>query len=108
MAITREEVLKTAALAHVQLTPDEVDLFTEQLSGIIEYVDQLKELDTSDVPPMSHSTLGEHAERSWRDDAVRPSLGGEEATAGAPEPQLGYFKVPSVIRRASGDSDPAA
>jgi len=103
MAITREEVLKTAALAHLELTPEEADLFTEQLSGIIEYVDQLKELDTSDVPPMSHSTLGEHTERSWREDVVRPSLGADAATAGAPEPQLGYFKVPTVIKRSSGD-----
>jgi aspartyl-tRNA(Asn)/glutamyl-tRNA(Gln) amidotransferase subunit C len=106
MAITREEVLKTAALAHLQLAPDEVELFTEQLSAIIEYVDQLEELDTSAVPPMSHSTLGEHLERTWREDEVRPSLGSEAATANAPEPQLGFFKVPSVIRR-SDDTDAA-
>jgi aspartyl-tRNA(Asn)/glutamyl-tRNA(Gln) amidotransferase subunit C len=103
MAITREEVLKTATLAHLQLSPDEVDLFTEQLSSIIEYVDQLKELDTSDVPAMSHSTLGEHAEQTWRADEVRPSLGSDAATNGAPEPQHGYFKVPSVIRRSTGE-----
>jgi aspartyl-tRNA(Asn)/glutamyl-tRNA(Gln) amidotransferase subunit C len=107
MAITRDEVLKTAALAHLQLTPEEADLFTEQLSSIIEYVGQLEELDTSDVPPMSHSTLGEHAEQTWREDVVRPSLGAEAATSGAPEPQLGYFKVPSVIKRSPGDPNAA-
>lgn len=99
MAITREQVLKTAALAHLRLTDAEVDLFTEQLSGIIEYVGQLDELDTADVPPMAHSTLGEHVERTWRADEVRPSLGGAVATSEAPEPQNGYFKVPSVISR---------
>jgi aspartyl-tRNA(Asn)/glutamyl-tRNA(Gln) amidotransferase subunit C len=99
MAITREQVLKTAALAHLELAPDEVDTFTEQLSAIIEYMDQLNELDTSAVPPMSHSTLGEHVERTWRDDDIRPSLGREAATANAPETFAGFFKVPSVITR---------
>ena len=65
-------------------------------------MDQLNELDTSDVPPMSHSTLGEHVDRTWRPDEVRPSLGRDAATANAPEPFAGFFKVPSVISR-SGD-----
>ena len=104
MAITREQVLKTAALANVELREDEVETFTTQLSSIIDYVGQLDELDTSDVPPMSHSTLGEHVERTWREDAVRPSLGSETATANAPEGFRGFFKVPSVISRGSGDA----
>ena len=99
MAITREQVLKTAALAHLELAPHEVDTFTGQLSAIIEYMGQLNELDTTTVPPMSHSTLGEHVERTWRDDEVRPSLGQDAATANAPEAFGGYFKVPSVITR---------
>ena len=102
MAITREQVLKTAALAHLELMPEEVDLFTRQLSAIIDYVGQLNELDTTGVPPMSHSTLGEQVERGWREDATRPSLGQELATANAPESQLGFFKVPSVITRSEG------
>lgn len=105
MAITREQVLKTASLAQLDLTAEEVETFTAQLSEIIEYMGQLDELDTADVAPMSHSTLGEHVERTWRDDAVRPSLGQEAATANAPETFHGYFKVPSVITRAGGDGD---
>ena len=99
MPITREQVEKTAALAHLELGPEEVETFTGQLSAIIEYMDQLDELDTSEVPPMSHSTLGEHVERTWREDAVRPSLGQATATANAPEAFRGFFKVPSVIQR---------
>ena len=91
--------MKTATLAHLELRPEEVETFTAQLSAIIEYMDQLNELDTSDVPPMSHSTLGDDVERTWRDDAVRPSLGQRAATANAPEAFRGYFKVPSVITR---------
>ena len=99
MAITRDEVLKTAQLANLALDEREIEVFTEQLSGIIDYVGQLSELDTSDVPPMSPSTPGEQVERTWRDDAVRPSLGQRAATAGAPEAQAGFFKIPSVISR---------
>lgn len=105
MAITRDEVLKTATLAHLDLSEREAETFTAQLSSIIEYMGQLNELDTSEVPPMSHSTLGEHVERTWRDDEVAPSLGSETATANAPESFHGYFKVPSVITRATGESD---
>ena len=105
MAITREQVLKTAALAHLELAPEEVDTFTEQLSAIIEYMDQLNELDTSAVPPMSHSTLGERVERTWRADEVRPSLGQDVATANAPESFAGFFKVPSVITRGGNSGD---
>ncbi len=104
MAITRDQVVKTATLAHLELAPEEVETFTEQLSAIIEYMDQLDELNTADVPPMSHSTLGEQVERTWREDAVRPSLGKELATANAPEGFRGFFKVPSVISRTPDES----
>ncbi len=104
MAITRDEVVKTAMLAHLELAPEEIETFTEQLSAIIEYMDQLDELNTADVPPMSHSTLGEQVERTWREDAVRPSLGKELATANAPEGFRGFFKVPSVISRTPDES----
>jgi aspartyl-tRNA(Asn)/glutamyl-tRNA(Gln) amidotransferase subunit C len=104
MAITRDEVTKTAALAHLALTPDEVETFTGQLSAILDYMDQLDELDTADVAPMSHSTLGSGAERTWREDVVRPSLGAETATANAPERFRGYFKVPSAISRSGDES----
>lgn len=99
MAITRDQVEKTAALGYLELRPDEIDTFTAQLSEILEYMEQLNELRTDDVPPMSHSAIGEHVERTWRADVVRPSLGSEVATASAPEGFRGFFKVPSVITR---------
>jgi aspartyl-tRNA(Asn)/glutamyl-tRNA(Gln) amidotransferase subunit C len=104
MAITKGQVSKTAALAHLELAPEETETFTVQLSGILEYMQQLNELDTSGVPPMSHSTLGEHLEGMWRDDVVRPSLGQDAAVANAPEGFHGFFKVPSVITRSSSES----
>jgi aspartyl-tRNA(Asn)/glutamyl-tRNA(Gln) amidotransferase subunit C len=101
MAITREEVIKTASLANLSLGELEVETFTAQLSSIIDYMQQLREVDTSEVPPMSHSALGEHVERTWRPDAPAPSLGSETATANAPERFHGFFKVPAVITRGS-------
>ena len=89
---------KIAELARLELTAEETDLFTEQLSSIIGYVEKLNELDTTDVPPMSHcSPAGGDGEYAARDDEVRPSLGQKLAVENAPDSEAGYFKVPRVI-----------
>jgi len=54
MAITREEVLHVAKLARLELTDDEVERLTGELSAILEAVSKVSELDLSDVPPTSH------------------------------------------------------
>ena len=54
MAISREQVLHVAQLAHLDLTDEEVDRFAEQLSAILEAVSKVSELDLADVPPTSH------------------------------------------------------
>lgn len=98
MPITRTDVEKIAELARLELGEAEADSFTNQLSAIMDYIDQLNELDTADVPPMSHcSTAGGDTEYARRDDVVQPSLGQQTATANAPDAENGYFKVPKVI-----------
>jgi aspartyl-tRNA(Asn)/glutamyl-tRNA(Gln) amidotransferase subunit C len=98
MAITTADVEKIAELARLELTPEETESFTNQLSSIITHIDKLNELDTSDVAPMSHcSTATGSAESAWRDDIVGPSLGANAATENAPDHEGGYFKVPRVI-----------
>jgi aspartyl-tRNA(Asn)/glutamyl-tRNA(Gln) amidotransferase subunit C len=98
MPITRIDVEKIADLARLELTAQETDLFTEQLGSIIGYVEKLNELDTTDVPPMSHCAPGGgDAEYAKRDDKVRPSLGQKLAVENAPDSEGGYFKVPRVI-----------
>lgn len=98
MPITKTDVEKIAELARLELTAEETASFTEQLSAIIGQIDKLNELDTTDVPPMSHSTTaGGDAESAWRDDTVRPCLGQQLATENAPDAEGGYFKVPKVI-----------
>ena len=90
------DVRKIAALARLELTPDEVTLFTRQLADILHYVERLNEVDTTGVPPTSHPVL---AQPVWRSDEVRPSLDRNEVLAQAPgaSPRAGLFKVPKVL-----------
>ena len=91
MAITKEQVLHVAQLAHLDLTDEEVDRFREQLSAILDAVSKVQELDLADVPPTSHPL---DVVNVWREDEPRPSLPVEEALANAPGREGGLFRVP--------------
>jgi aspartyl-tRNA(Asn)/glutamyl-tRNA(Gln) amidotransferase subunit C len=91
MAITRDEVLHVARLARLELTDDEVERFTEQLSAILEAVAKVSELDLSDVEPTAHPL---DVVNVWAEDEPRPSLPVDEALANAPDREGGFFKVP--------------
>ena len=91
MAITREQVLHVAKLAHLDLTDEEVDRFREQLSAILDAVSKVSELDLADVPPTSHPL---ELVNVWRDDEPAPSLGLDEVFANAPERDGDFFRVP--------------
>jgi aspartyl-tRNA(Asn)/glutamyl-tRNA(Gln) amidotransferase subunit C len=98
MPIGKSDVEKIAELARLDLTVEETESFTTQLSAILSYIDKLNELDTDDVPPMSHSTTAdEDVECVRRDDEVRPGIGQKVALENAPDPADGYFRVPKVI-----------
>ncbi|HXV02090.1 MAG TPA: Asp-tRNA(Asn)/Glu-tRNA(Gln) amidotransferase subunit GatC [Gaiellaceae bacterium] len=91
MAITREEVLHVAKLARLELSDDEVERFTEQLSAILEAVDKVSELDLSDVEPTAHPL---DLVNVWADDEPQPSLSVDDALANAPDRDGNFFKVP--------------
>jgi aspartyl-tRNA(Asn)/glutamyl-tRNA(Gln) amidotransferase subunit C len=95
-ALTRNEVAKIAALAHLELDEAELDLFARQLGEILAYADEVQRIDTTGVPPTA-SVVTRHA--ADRPDQVRPSLDREEALANAPDAALdaGLFRVPRVI-----------
>jgi aspartyl-tRNA(Asn)/glutamyl-tRNA(Gln) amidotransferase subunit C len=94
MSLTRETVLKTAQLARLQLTPEEVDAFTGQLGAILDYVARLDELDTSQVAPLVHAV---EVENVLRDDVLVSSLPRAAALVNAPKSDGKYFLVPAII-----------
>jgi aspartyl-tRNA(Asn)/glutamyl-tRNA(Gln) amidotransferase subunit C len=91
MAITREEVLHVAKLASLELTDEEVERLTGELSAILEAVSKVSELDLSDVPPTSHPL---ELVNAWAEDEPRPSLSLDDAFANAPAREGDLFKVP--------------
>jgi aspartyl-tRNA(Asn)/glutamyl-tRNA(Gln) amidotransferase subunit C len=94
MKITIADVEHVARLARLALTEDEKNLFAGQMDAIIGYVEKIKGLDTDGVIPTSHAVP---MENSFREDAVRPSIGLEEALGNAPRRAGSFFKVPKVI-----------
>lgn len=92
--ITKEDVKYIAALARIHLKDPEVERITTNLEDILHYVDQLKELDVSQVPPTSHVLPLKNV---YRPDEVRPSLDQKEALGIAVQQHNGAFKVPQVI-----------
>lgn len=93
---SRADIERIAALAHLELRDDEVELFAAQLGAILEYANQLQQLDTTGVPPTSTVLVEDEGERA---DEVAPCLDRETALANAPDPALevGLFRVPRVI-----------
>ena len=93
--IDKDTVRHIALLSRLELDDANVERFTRELGDILAYVDKLGELDTRDVPPMSHPIPMENV---FRDDVARPSLTAEEALANAPDKEDVFFKVPPIIQ----------
>lgn len=94
MKLSLEEVRHVAALARLSLSSEEEERFRDQLSAILEAMEQLKALDTKDVPPTSHAIAGPWARR---EDVVIPSLETAKALANAPQTVGTSFAVPKII-----------
>ena len=94
-ALTRQDVQRIAELARLELTDDELDLFTRQLGDILTYVEQIRSLDTTGVEPTSQ-VLNRPIDRDDTPDATlsRPDLLGNAPDAAL---EAGLFKVPRVI-----------
>lgn len=95
MAITIQEVKHIAKLAKITFTEAELERFTRELNKILEYVEKLNELDTSNVEPLSHTT---DIHNVMRADEVKPSLPVDEVLANAPSREGNFFKVPKVVK----------
>jgi len=99
MALAEKDVRYVAELAHLELTKEEVKDFLPQIDSILQYMQQLNELDTTQVEPMAQVTYPAAENPSLRSDQPQHTFGQEEALANAPEPGPGCFKVPRVIDR---------
>lgn len=94
MPLTKEQVEHIAVLARLKLSPDEVEKFTQELTVILKYVDQLKSVNTEGVEPKDQFIS---AENVFRSDISRPCLSREEALSNAPDKDDEFFRVPKVI-----------
>jgi len=104
MKVTEKDVTYVADLANLELTSEERVRMLRDLNSILEYVDRLNELDTSNVPPMAQVTLrskqGEiDATREDIVEGLRKSLPHDVALNNAPGSDGTFFKVPKVIER---------
>jgi len=92
------DVRQVAKLAHLEISDDEVTLYTPQMAEIVNYVEQLNELDIDDIEPMLGGMTAEgQATRADRSDDVRASLGQDAALSEAPSAVAGHFQVPKVL-----------
>jgi aspartyl-tRNA(Asn)/glutamyl-tRNA(Gln) amidotransferase subunit C len=92
------DVRQVAKLAHLEITDEEVALYTPQMAKIVSYVEQLNELDIEGIEPMLGGLTAEgSATEADRDDVVRDSLSQDAALSQAPSAVAGHFQVPKVL-----------
>ncbi len=107
MKVTEKDVIYVADLANLELTEQERVSLAKDLNSILEFVDRLNELDTSDVPPMAQvsdrygpeKTGSERFAHTMRLDLHKASLPREAALQNAPDSNGTFFKVPKVIEK---------
>jgi len=97
--IDEAQVRKVAKLSRLELTEAEVEEFTGQLGAILDYMEKMNELDTTNVEPLAHCLPISNV---FRDDVVKESLGTEKTLANAPQRDEEFFKVPKILDGSSG------
>lgn len=94
MKISKDIVKHIALLSRLELKDEEIEVYQQQLSSIIEYVEKLNEVDTKDVEPTSHVLS---LNNIFREDSVKESISREEVLRNAPDPTDKFFRVPKII-----------
>ena len=95
MALTREQIASIAALARLELRPEEIPVYQDSLSKILDFVGALERADTAGVTPMAHPLPG--LAQRLRPDAVTEQDRHEDYQANAPQVAAGLYLVPKVI-----------
>ncbi len=92
------DIKKIAKLAHLEITEEEVALYTPQMASIVGYVEQLNQLNTENIEPMLGGLTKEgEATATMREDVPHKSLGQKKALDQAPSAVAGHFQVPKVL-----------
>ena len=94
MRVTKKEVQHIADLARLRIADSDIGLYTDHFNQILDYLDELNQLDTQGVEPMRDVVS---MPTPLRQDSVRPSLAIEEVLANAPESFERFFLVPKVV-----------
>lgn len=94
MAVDRETVIRVAGLARIKVPEGDLDTLAGELSNIIGWIEQLAEVDTDGIAPM---TSVADMKLRWRADEVTDGGVQDKVTANAPDPRHGMFSVPKVI-----------
>lgn len=94
MHLTIDDVRHVADLARLHLTDEEMRLYAQQLSAILDYAERLQEVDTSGVPPTPYVLPLQNV---MAEDVPQPSLPNEVALANAPDKANGFFRVRAVF-----------
>ncbi len=95
MSVDKSTVLRIAQLARIEVPEGDLDNLDGELNNILGWVEQLNEVDTDGIEPMSSGVPGMKLRR--REDAVTAENRQEDVLANAPEPRDGFFVVPKVI-----------
>jgi len=88
------DIERVARLARLHLSEEEKETFGNQLEQILNYMEQLNQLDTTGVEPTSHAIPIHNV---FREDEVKPSFPREEVLGISPDEEAGHFKVPRII-----------
>ena len=94
MAIDRKTVEKISSLAKIKLNDTEADEITNELSNILEWIDQLNKVDTKNTPPMTGVIKSNLYQR---DDLITEDKKLDEILINSPETTEGFFVVPRVV-----------
>jgi aspartyl-tRNA(Asn)/glutamyl-tRNA(Gln) amidotransferase subunit C len=95
--LTRDEVAHVAHLARLQLTDEELELFTGQLAEVLDHAADVASLDLAGVPPTAHAMAVTNV---LRPDVVQPVLDRDEVLAQAPSVEDHRFRVPRILGEA--------
>ena len=99
MKISREDVVRVAQLAHLELSAEETEMYRGQLDEILSYVGKLEELDVRSVAPMAQVSFAAADEPKLRKDELRPCNISNRVLENAPDAAKPFFRVPKVIER---------